>query len=85
MKLEFEYGQGLMGVDLPDNRTDVFIPGETVADPDYIPEDKIVEETRKSILNPIGMNPISKLVKNGSKVVIIFPDRVKGGYQDYKS
>ncbi len=28
------------------------------------------------------MNPISKLVKKGSKVVIIFPDRVKGGFQD---
>ena len=71
MKVNFEYGQGLMSVDLPDDRTDVFIPGETVADPAFIPEDKIVEETRKSILNPIGMDPISKLVKKGSKVVII--------------
>lgn len=40
MKLEFEYGQGLMAAELPDN-TDVFIPGETVKDPDYIPEDKL--------------------------------------------
>ncbi len=54
MKLEFEYGQGMMGVELPDDRTDVFIPGETVADPAYIPEDKLVEETRKSIQNPNG-------------------------------
>ncbi len=29
MKLEFEYGQGLMAAELPDN-TDVFIPGVTV-------------------------------------------------------
>lgn len=81
MKVNFEYGQGMMSVDLPDDRTDVFIPGETVADPAFIPEDKLVEKTRKSILNPIGMDPISKLVKKGSKVVIIFPDRVKGGFQ----
>ena len=77
--VSFEYGQGLMGVELPKDRTDVFIPGETVPDPDFIPFDKIKEETRKSILNPMGMDPISKLVKEGSKVVIIFPDRVKGG------
>ena len=29
MKLEFEYGQGLLGAELPDS-TDIFIPGETV-------------------------------------------------------
>ena len=29
MKLEFEYGYGLMSANLPDN-TDVFIPGVTV-------------------------------------------------------
>ena len=29
MKLEFEYGQGLMGAELPDS-TDIFIPGETL-------------------------------------------------------
>ncbi len=81
MKVNFEYGQGLMAAELPDDRTDVFIPGQTVADPDYIPEDKLVEATHESILNPIGMEPISKLVKKGSKVTIIFPDRVKGGFQ----
>ena len=42
MKLEFEYGHGTMGAELPDN-TDIFIPGETVKDPDYIPEDKLKE------------------------------------------
>lgn len=29
MKLDFEYGQGTMAAELPDN-TDIFIPGETV-------------------------------------------------------
>ena len=29
MKLDFEYGEGVMSANLPDN-TDVFIPGVTV-------------------------------------------------------
>ena len=77
---EFEYGTGTMGADLPDN-TDEFIPGVTVKDPDYIPEDKLEEEYKKSLANPIGMERVSKLVKKGSKVVFIVPDRVKGGEQ----
>lgn len=80
MKLSFEYGQGTMDANLPDY-TDVFIPGETVPDPPYIPEDQLVEKTRESILNPVGMEPLSKLAHKGSKCVIIFPDRVKGGEQ----
>ena len=78
-KLDFEYGQGLMEANLPDN-TDVFIPGETIPDPPYL--QNIEEATRKSILNPIGMPPIADSVKPGSKVTIVFPDRVKGGFQE---
>ena len=77
-KLAFEYGQGLMEASLPDN-TDIFIPGETVPDPPVL--ENIEEETKKSILNPIGMPPIAESVKKGSKVTIVFPDRVKGGFQ----
>lgn len=40
MRLEFEYGQGTMAANLPDN-TEVFIPGETIPDPPYIPEDEL--------------------------------------------
>lgn len=80
MNLTFEYGHGTMSANLPDN-TDVFITGETVADPPYIPEDQIAEKTLESIRNPIGMDPLTKLAKKGSKVTIIFPDRVKGGEQ----
>mgnify|MGYP000674205853 FL=1 len=69
-----------MAAELPDN-TDVFIPGETVADPPCIPEDQLVEKTLESIRNPMGMEPLSKLAHKGSKVTIIFPDRVKGGEQ----
>ncbi len=60
MKLSFEYGAGLMAAELPDT-TDIFIPGETVPDPACIPEDRLVEETLKSIRNPMGMEPLSEL------------------------
>lgn len=78
MKLEFEYGQGMMSANLPDN-TDIFIPHETVKDPPYLED--VYAATKESLLNPLGMEPISKLAQKGSKVVIVFPDRVKGGTQ----
>ena len=80
MRLEFEYGKGMMSASLPDD-TDVFIPGVTVPDPECIPEDRIKEETLRSIRNPIGMPRIDQLACKGSHVVIVFPDRVKGGEQ----
>lgn len=80
MKLNFEYGQGTMTANLPDN-TDVFIPGETVKDPPHIPEDKIYEATRASVRSPIGMPPLTELAHKGSKITIVIPDIVKGGNQ----
>ena len=73
-------GAGTMGADLPDS-TDVFIPGETVQDPPFIPEDRLEEAYLESIRNPIGMKPVTELVHKGSKVVFVVPDRVKGGEQ----
>lgn len=82
MKLEFEYGEGKMSADLPDN-TDVFIPGETVADPPCLPQDwdSLYNATLESIRNPIGMPTLTELAHKGSKVVFIIPDIVKGGNQ----
>lgn len=80
MKLDFEYGHGMVSAELPDT-TDVFIPGVTVPDPPYIPEEELEAKTLESIRNPIGMKPLSELAKKGSKVTIVFPDRVKGGEQ----
>jgi len=82
MKLDFEYGHGLMSANLPDD-TDVFIPGETVPDPPCLPQDmeSIVAATRESLHGPIGMPPLSQLAKNGSTVAIVIPDIVKGGLQ----
>lgn len=78
MKVKFEYGKGFMEAELPES-TDVFINGETVLDPPVLKN--IHKETKKSILNPIGVRPIAEQVGLGSKVVIVFPDRVKGGFQ----
>jgi nickel-dependent lactate racemase len=80
IKLDFEYGQGTMSAVLPGDRTEVFIPGETVPDPPVLED--IEGATREAILNPMGMEPIARLVGPGSKVVIIFPDKVKGGFQE---
>ena len=82
MKLDFEYGQGLMSANLPDN-TDIFVPGETVPDPECLPQDwdTLYAETLKSIRNPIGMQPLSELAHKGSTVVIVIPDIVKGADQ----
>lgn len=77
--VDFEYGQDFLRADLPDS-AEIFIPGETVPDPRYIQD--VVRATRESILNPIGMPPISELVDRGSKVTICFPDIVKGGFQE---
>lgn len=80
MKIDFEYGQGTMTAELPDN-TDIFIPGETVKDPDYIPEDKLEEAYLESLAHPIGMPTLTELAHKGSTVTFIVPDRVKGGEQ----
>jgi len=84
--IEFEYGQGTMSASLPDS-TDVFIPGVTVKDPDYIPEEKLEEAYKKSLANPIGMPALTQLAKDvlakkdRCTVVFVVPDRVKGGEQ----
>ena len=82
MKLDFEYGSGLMSADLPDT-TDIFVPGETVADPPCLPQDwdSLYNATLASIRNPIGMPALRELAHRGSTVTIIIPDIVKGGNQ----
>ncbi len=76
--VQFEYGEGTLAAQLPDS-ADIFVPGETVADPPYLQD--VESATHESILHPIGMPPLSQLAKPGSKVTISFPDRVKGGFQ----
>ena len=80
MKLDFEYGQGTMAAELPDN-TDIFIPGETVKDPACIPEDQLESAYLESLAHPIGMPTLTELAGPGKTVTFIVPDRVKGGEQ----
>ena len=82
MKLEFEYGHGLMAANLPDN-TDVFIPGVTVPDPECLPQDwdSLYAATLESIRNPYGMPALKELAAPGKTVVFVIPDIVKGGCQ----
>ena len=82
MNLQFEYGHGMMSANLPDT-TDVFIPGETVPDPQCLPQDwdSLYNATLESLRNPIGMEPLAEHVKGKKTVVIIIPDIVKGGCQ----
>ena len=82
MKLEFEYGHGLMSANLPDN-TDVFIPGVTVPDPECLPQDwdSLYNATLESIRNPYGMPALKELAAPGKTVVFVIPDIVKGGCQ----
>jgi hypothetical protein len=70
-----DYGDELMPVQLPESAR-VVRYGETYVDP---PEVDPWEATRRALDNPLGMPPLRKLVKAGDKVVIAFPDRVKGG------
>ncbi len=82
MKLDFEYGQGMMSAVLPDT-TDVFIPGTTVPDPPCLPQDwqSLYDATLESIRRPVGMEPLASYAGKGKRVVFIIPDIVKGGNQ----
>ena len=67
MRLEFEYGQGTMAAELPEN-TDVFIPGVTVEDPPYIPEEELEAKTLESLRNPMGWNRFLNWRKKAPKL-----------------
>lgn len=70
-----DYGDGKMAVDLPDSAT-VVRYGQTYTDP---PEVDPVASTRRALEKPLGFPPLRELGGPTKKVVIGFPDRVKGG------
>lgn len=74
-EVPLEYGDGKMLAEVPDTAT-IFHLGRDNADP---PGTDPSEATRRALANPLGMPPFSQLLKKGSRVVITFPDRVKGG------
>ena len=79
MKVKLEYGDGQVDVVVPEG-SDIFETGVTVKDPEGIKDVK--KATLDAILHPMDMKPISELVHKGSKITIVFPDKVKGGFQD---
>lgn len=85
MKFDFEYGQGTMSAELPDN-TDIFIPGETVKDPDHIPEDQLEAAYLESLAHPIGMPTLTELAgwKNSYYCCSGSCKRWRAGYQPQK-
>jgi hypothetical protein len=74
-RVPLEYGDEMMTVEVPDHAT-VFWPGRSHVDP---PEVDPAEATRRALAAPHGAPPLREMVRPGSRVVIAFPDRVKGG------
>jgi lactate racemase len=72
-----EYGDTHTRVELPDSAT-VVRYGQTYTDP---PEVDPREAVQKALENPLGFPPLRELGGPDKKVVIAFPDRVKGGVQ----
>jgi nickel-dependent lactate racemase len=72
-----DYGDARMRVELPDSAV-VVRYGKTYTDP---PEVEPVAATRKALASPLGSPPLRELGGPNKKVVIGFPDRVKGGFQ----
>ncbi len=79
MKVKLEYGDGQVEVEVPES-SDVFETGVTVKDPKGL--DDVKAATLEALRHPLDMKPISELVHEGSKITIVFPDKVKGGFQD---
>jgi nickel-dependent lactate racemase len=76
MKVPFEYGDGHVEVELPDDAT-VVSAATTTHEPEPLAEP--VAATGAALEQPLGSEPIKNLVTSGSTVTIAFPDRVKGG------
>ena len=74
-RILLDYGDTQMPVELPDTAT-VVRYGETYTDP---PKAEPYEVTRRALENPLGFPPLKELGGPDKKVVIGFPDRVKGG------
>ena len=74
-EVKLDYGDGHMSVQLPDTAV-VVRYGETYTDPPAVDN---IEATRRALQNPLGCPPLTELAGPDKKIVIGFPDRVKGG------
>jgi lactate racemase len=76
MRIDIEYGDGRLPIHVPDD-SPVVRAGELYREPEPLADP--VEATRQALRDPRGTRPIHELVNARSRVVIGFPDRVKGG------
>ncbi len=68
MKINLAYGQGLLPIDLPDDRTTVIEPSHR---PGLADEKGAV---RAALASPIGARPLREWIKSGDRVCIAFTD-----------
>jgi lactate racemase len=76
-QVKLDYGDAYMTVELPES-AEVVRYGGTYQDPPAVDP---YSTTRTALENPLGFPPLRELGGAGKKVVIGFPDRVKGGAQ----
>lgn len=74
-EIYLDYGDGKMRIELPKSAT-VVRYGETYSDPPAIDN---TAATRQALAHPLGFAPLNDLSGPDKKIVIGFPDRVKGG------
>jgi len=74
-KVMLDYGDTKMGVDLPDTASIVQY-GKTYTDPPQVNGKAAV---LKALEKPLGFPTLKKMAGSDKKIVIAFPDRVKGG------
>jgi len=75
MRVPLEYGDEKLLVNLPD---DAYVLGPRQADPSSAMPNP-TKTIAGALENPLGSGRIADLVKPGSKILIAFPDKVKGG------
>jgi len=78
MRVQLEYGDGHLEVEIPD---DSVVVSSRTATHEPPPLQDPVSATRDALDTPLGCDPISEQVGRDSTVAIAFPDRVKGGSQ----
>jgi nickel-dependent lactate racemase len=78
MHVDIEYGDTTLAIDVPDG-TPIVAPGAAYEEPPGL--DDPVDATRTALRQPLGSRPLHQLVGPSDRVVIGFPDRVKGGGQ----
>jgi lactate racemase len=68
MNVNLAYGQGVLAVDLPEDRTTVILPSHTPG----LPDER--QAVRQALEHPIGRPPLRQLIHSGQRICITFTD-----------